>query len=95
MANIYDKGDLVRISVTFTVSGVDTDPTTVALKIKDPEETITTYTYAASEIIKDAVGKYHKDIPINASGRWYYRWEGTGAVVTAGESYLQARQGAF
>ena len=88
MANLYDVGDLVRISGPFTVAGVATDPTTVTLKIKDPSGNVATYTYALAEIIKDSVGNYYKDIIIDEAGYWYYRWEGTGTVQAADEKYL-------
>lgn len=95
MSSVYDKGDLVRISVTFSVASVSTDPTTVTLKVKDPAGTVTAYTYALAEVARDAAGQYHKDITITETGTWRYRWEGTGAVVTAGEAYLMARPTEF
>jgi hypothetical protein len=90
-ANIYDVGDLVRLSVTFTVSSVDTDPTTVALKVKNPAGVVSTYTYALAQVAKDATGKYHKDISLNMSGHWRYRWEGTGTVESAGDAFMKVR----
>ena len=56
MANYYEKGETVRITGTFTVSDVATDPTTVTLKVQNPAGTETTYTYAAGEITKSATG---------------------------------------
>ena len=95
MANRYDKGDLVRLSATFTVSSTNTDPTTVTLKVQDPSGNTATYTYAAAEITKSATGQYYKDVSIDEGGTWYYRWEGTGTVITAGEGYLLASSGHF
>ena len=83
---VYDKGDKVRLSATFSVSGVNSDPTAVVLKVKDPSSNIATYTYALAEITKSATGIYYKDISIDESGEWYYRFEGTGAVEAADES---------
>ena len=92
MANTYDKGDLVRITGAFTVAGTATDPTTVTLKILRPAGTSAlTYTYAAAEITKDSVGNYHKDITIDTEGEWYYRWIGTGTVVSESEDYFFVR----
>lgn len=92
MANTYDNGDLIRISGAFTVGGAATDPTTVTLKILKPAGTSAlTYTYALSEITKDSVGNYHKDITIDTEGEWYYRWIGTGTVVTQVEDYFLVR----
>ena len=90
-ANVYDIGDLVRVTGTFTVSSVATDPTTVTLKVLPPGGTLATYTYAAGEITKSGTGVYYKDIAITAAGTWYYRWLGTGAVVSAGEEYFHVR----
>lgn len=93
MATTYDKGDLVRLSVAFVNSaGTATDPTTVTLKVKTPAGAISTYTYALSQVTKSATGSYYKDVSLNVSGRWWYRWEGTGAVETAEEGWLEVRE---
>jgi hypothetical protein len=77
--------ELATVSNTFEVEGVATDPTTVSLVITDPSGTATTYTYAASEITKDAPGAYHKDISCTSSLSgtltWQYVWIGTGAAT--------------
>ncbi len=85
MANQYDKGDLIRLSAAFTVSGTPTDPTTVTFKVKTPSGTTTTYTYALAQITKDSTGNYHKDISASEAGFWYCRMEGTGTVESADE----------
>jgi len=95
MANTYDIGDGVRVSIAFTVDDVATDPTTVTLKIKDPTPTTTTYTYALATVTKGSTGNYYKDITIDASGTWYYRWTGTGTVVAATEDYFEVRLSQF
>jgi hypothetical protein len=73
--------ELARLSNTFTVGGVATDPTTVSLTITTPAGVATTYTFAAGEITKDGTGVYHKDIVCNAAGEWQYQWVGTGAAT--------------
>lgn len=95
MANYYEKGETVRITGTFTVSDVATDPTTVTLKVQNPAGTETTYTYAAGEITKSATGVYYKDISLTTSGYWYYSWIGTGTVVSADEDYLFVKPSEF
>ena len=95
MVNTYNKGNRVRFSVTFTVSAVNTDPTATTLKIQDPSGNETTYTYVLGEVIKTATGQYRKDIDIDETGSWYYRWEGTGAVVAASEAHLLVRSTEF
>jgi hypothetical protein len=95
MANIYDIGDVARVTMTFTVDDVNTDPTTITLKVKDPTGNKTTYTYALAEVTRSAAGIYYKDISIDEAGQWYYRWEGTGAVETAEENYFMVRESEF
>jgi hypothetical protein len=95
MATTYDKGDLVRLTATFTVSDVNTDPTAVTLKIQDPSGNETTYTYALGQITKTATGQYRYDLTIDETGYWYYRWEGTGAVVASAEAHLLVRATEF
>lgn len=91
MANVYDKGDLVRITGTFTVASVATDPTTITLKVKDPSGNVDTYTYALSQVTKSSTGVYYKDISLDEAGYWYYQWTGTGAVESVDEDYLVVR----
>lgn len=87
MANVYAKDSLVRVSSEFTVSGTDSDPTTVKCFYKDPNNTITTLTYGTdAALIKDATGKYHADIGASIAGNWWYRFEATGVVVAANEA---------
>lgn len=95
MANAYEQGETVRITGTFSVSGVNTDPTTVTLKVQNPAGTETSYTYAASEVTKSATGVYYKDVTLSTSGVWYYRWIGTGTVVSADEDYLFVKPSEF
>ena len=95
MANTYDDGDSVRLAVSFNIKNVLTDPTTVTLKVQDPSENETDYTYALSEVTKDATGQYHKDITLDEVGTWYYRFEGLGAAVAAGEDNFEVRATEF
>jgi len=95
MANVYDKNDKVRLTARFTVSGVLTDPTTVTLKIRNLLGVTSTYTYALAQITKSAVGVYYKDISLDRSGEWFYRWEGTGTVEAANETYLDVKDSEF
>jgi len=92
MANTYDVGDSVRISGSFTVLNVATDPTAVLMKVKKPGATESTvYDYGQAQVVKDSTGKFHVDIIIDRSGRWYYRWEGTGACYAASEDSFMVR----
>jgi hypothetical protein len=93
----YDIGDAVRCDVSFTdMSGVAADPTAVLFKYEDPSENETTLTYGVDvEVVRDAVGEYHVDVTIDEAGRWAYRWEGTGTVVSATELEFDVRKSRF
>jgi hypothetical protein len=95
MANTYDIGDGVTLTSTFSVATVNTDPTTVTLRVKDPGNNIDVYTYGAGEITKSDVGIYTKAITLDECGRWYVRWEGTGTVIAAEETYFEVRESKF
>lgn len=93
MANQYDLGDLIRLSATFkNASDVDTDPTTVTLRVRHNSGTpTTTYTYEASEVSRLAAGQFYKDVTLSKSGTWYYRWEGSGSVQQQEEKAIVIR----
>lgn len=93
MANIYDIGDLVRITGTFTNSaGVVIDPTTVLFKHKDPSGNKTTLTYGVdSAVVRTSTGVYYVDLSVDEVGTWYYRWQSTGTGQSAGETYFIAQ----
>jgi len=91
MANTYDKGDLVRLTGTFTdPNGALADPTAVTLRLRNPLAVATT-----PATVKDATGVYHYDLTLDTVGEWFYRWEGTGAVTTAEEASLYVRATQF
>jgi hypothetical protein len=96
MSNVYDIGDCVKFSVSFTNdAGVATDPTAVTLDVQDPSGNEITYTYAAGTVTKSATGAYYKTVVIDEAGEWYYRWAGTGAVVAAAEAMIWVRESEF
>lgn len=87
--NSYALGAQVKTAVTFTVSGMATDPTTVQAKIRQPNGTITTYTYGTDpQLARDSAGVYHVIITTTAGGVWSYRFltGATGPCVAANEA---------
>lgn len=85
--NVYAKDSLVRVSSEFTISGTDTDPTTIKAMYKDPNNSVTTLTYGAdAALVRDSTGKYHVDINATIAGNWWYRFEASGSVVAANEA---------
>ena len=79
--NEYFINQTVRITATFKAGGVETDPTTITLTVKNPAGVETTYTYALSELTKTADGVFYKDVLLNKLGRWVYEWVGTGVCL--------------
>jgi hypothetical protein len=96
--NVYQVGDLVRLSATFTNSiGAQTDPTTITCLVKLRYvigAQTTTYTHPAT-ITKDSTGIYHVDITPDAEGIWDYRWVATGTVQAAAESAFNVPNSEF
>ena len=78
----YAAGTTARISVSFAVDGVLTDPGTVSLTVTDPTGTATEYTYAGATVTKSATGEYYKDLVVSIVGSWTYLWVGTAPVAT-------------
>ena len=85
----HDKGDLVRVTGTFTQSTTVLDPTTVLFSFSKPDgTTTTTYVYTTNtQLVKDSTGIYHVDLNADQSGVWYYRFfsQGTGQAAQEGE----------
>ena len=88
MANIYDVGDLVRVTGTFTnAAGVAQDPTTVTFKYAKPSGTQTSLVYGTSIlVVKSGTGVYYVDVNADEAGTWLYLWKGTGTGQSADES---------
>lgn len=97
MTNSFDYGDRVRISCAFTdLSGAPADPTGITFKFKTPAGTTTSYVYGVDgALIKLATGSYYVDLTLNVEGIWFYRFEGTGALVAADEGHLLAKDSVF
>lgn len=83
--NEYPKGNVVTLEADFTVDGVPTDPTSVTLRVKEPDGTITVWTVTPGQVVNDpaAVGAFYADWTIDQEGLHEYRFEGTGAAVAA------------
>jgi hypothetical protein len=86
MTNIYDRGDIVRLTANFTdINNTVADPTNITLRIKQPDASVAMYSYPG-DVTKDSTGIYHFDFAITEAGDHYYRFEGSGSVTTAAET---------
>lgn len=95
MANSYHVNQTIRVTGTFTVNGVATDPTTVTVKVSKPDGVQTSYTYALGEVTKSSTGVYYRDISLTMKGKWIYRLEGTGVCAAAVEQYVDVYETVF
>jgi hypothetical protein len=97
MANLYDIGDLVRLTGNFKdVNNVLTDPSIITLEVIDPALKQTNYVYGiGNQIVKSSTGIYYTQTSPDQSGKWQYRWLGTGAVTTAEAGFFYVRASAF
>lgn len=68
-----------------TVVGLLTDPTTVTLRIKEPDGTVTSYTYAAADLTKVSTGIYTYTFAPDQVGSGWLEAIGTGTVVAVDE----------
>lgn len=94
---VYLLGDGVRLENTWkvpaTAAGTPTDPTTVTLRIEDRDGNVSAYAYPAA-VSKVSVGRYRYDYVPAKTGRFTYRWEGTGAAQAAAEGTFYVRPSA-
>lgn len=82
----YTKGEEVRLTGTFTVGGVPTDPNARTLTLRDPEGNVTT---PATQ--KATTGVYFADVVVSIEGLYHYRFEGTTPALGAAEGKLEVR----
>lgn len=95
-SKVYDVGDAILLKVTFKVGGVETDPTTVTLKVKTPSAVSASYVYGtAPEVTREGAGVYVGAIPLTEGGNWVYRWEGTGTAPGAEPGGFSVRASEF
>lgn len=95
--NVYDVGDLVRVTGAFTNSaGTALDPAVVKFKFTNPAGVTTTYTFGTdAQLVKDSTGNYHVDLDASVKGTFRYRWFSTGNGQAAGEHKFFVKTSAF
>lgn len=91
--NNYLIGEAAHVSVALTnIAGVAVDPGVLRLKFKSPAGVVTTWLVTAGQVVKDAVGSYHAEIPLSEAGSWRYRWEADAPNQGAAEGVLNVRK---
>lgn len=94
--NTYEIGDEVTLTIRFrSRTKVPVDPTTVTLKVRDPDGEETEYVYEASAIERTSTGAYSFALEPTKSGVWSYRWKGSGNVKVAREKAFSVKESEF
>ena len=95
---VYDIGDRPVITATFrNDADALTDPTTVTVRVREPDGTETLYTSPVASIVNSSTGVWAFTFPaaLDAAGDWYVRFRGTAGTITAAEQKLVVRPTAF
>ncbi len=97
MATNYIVGTEMLLSVGFlNNSGTPLDPTAITLSVKKEGLAATTYVYGVdATLYRGAAGVYYRAYTPATAGVYYYRWAGTGALVSAGEGQFFVGTGNF
>jgi hypothetical protein len=80
----YTLGALVRVTVSFVVDDVPTDPAFLSLQVQSGGGTLAVY----SDAVNDSPGMWHKDLLADELGLWTYTWSGLGSQT--GEFFVAA-----
>jgi len=88
----FDQGDIWTPQATFTVGVTPTDPTTITVRVKKPDGTVTVIGPVAgatggSGIVRVSAGVFKTDITLDDAGYWFFRAEGTGVAAATEESH--------
>jgi hypothetical protein len=88
MSDHYDLGDLVNLTVSFQTGSAYVDPSTIQLKVEDPDGLLSTFVYGSGGIMKLSTGHYFYNLFANKRGQWWYRWYSSGTVTQADEDHI-------
>lgn len=81
---VYQLGTPIEISDTFTVDGVETNPTTVTYTIRDPSGASTVYVNGDAEVTNPSVGNFVLSLdPPTLPGEYLYEVTATGTVTAS------------
>ena len=75
-------GQRRRFSADFESDGTDTDPTTVAYTVMDPDGEVVD---SGTPTNDTGAGQFHVDVDLDKAGPWVVRFVGTGTVPAAVE----------
>ena len=92
MANGFILGDAIRITAAFSVDGTPTDPTTLAIQLRDPAGALIDYVFGEDvEIVRESAGTFHLDLIPSLIGLHRYIVTGTGDAQKIGRSAFRVK----
>jgi len=94
MTNVYDEGDLVRLTAKFTILTELTNPNAVYLQVIGPDRATGTYSYPTT-VTNSATGVFYRDVSLDLVGRYDYNFQGTGTVQAVGAGKFIVRRTDF
>src|SRR5690554_6130718 len=86
-------GQKPRFDAAFRLGNTLADPTVVKfIYQREDDDDPTVLTYGEDiELVRDSVGKYHVDLPLDTKGKWKWRWESTGTVESAEQGTFRVK----
>jgi hypothetical protein len=84
--NEYPLGSLVRVRVTFSVSGVPINPTAVLLKLQKGESKSTFVYGVDAGVLMLQTGTFAMDVVADPVGLYTYLWYSTGTGQAAAQN---------
>ena len=90
MAEKFILGTKATVTCSFKVAGVLTNPSSVQVRVLNPDGIETTPTPGLI-----STGIWGVDVVLDVEGEWQVRFQGTGAVQVAAETTLVVRQTVF
>ena len=81
----FAKGNLIRLTGTFTANAVPANPTQVKFLVVNPYNNAEEFIWPASaHVVTASTGIFTCDIDVGIPGLWRYEIEGDGAVIAGG-----------
>lgn len=89
----YTKGDLIALPATFrdASTGELADPTTLAVRVGNPDGSTSTLAYPGAAIARLSIGSFTAQVAADQAGRYVYEWVLTGSLqgVEPGTFYVE------
>ena len=87
------EGNVVTLEASFYRAGLEVDPVSLAVLIRDPSGDVTRYDYGAdAQPVKTSVGRYYLQLYLAEGGEFAYRWE---AAAGAAEGVFEVEESVF